>query len=131
MVNDIIADSITRIRNSSMRKNDKAVLLYAKVIESLLKILKDDGYIEKYKVVGEGTKKRISVILKYDEDGNSVVNEITRISKPGRRVYKKKDELKSFKNGYGTVIVSTSKGVFANKDAFKMGLGGEALCSVW
>jgi small subunit ribosomal protein S8 len=131
MVNDIIADSITRIRNSGMRKNDKATLLYAKIVESLLKILKDDGYIDRYKVVGEGAAKRINVILKYDEDGKSVVNEITRLSKPGRRVYKKKDELKSFKNGYGTIIVSTSKGVLANKDAYKLGLGGEVLCSVW
>jgi small subunit ribosomal protein S8 len=131
MVNDIIADSITRIRNSGMRKNDKATLLYAKIVESLLKILKDDGYIDRYKVVGEGAAKRINVILKYDEDGKSVVNEITRLSKPGRRVYKKKDELKSFKNGYGTIIVSTSKGVLANKDAYKLGLGGEVLCTVW
>ena len=70
-------------------------------------------------------------MLKYDETGKSVINELKRISKPGRRVYKGKDEIKRFKNGYGTIIVSTNKGVLSNDDAHKEGVGGEILCTVW
>ncbi|MFW5624548.1 MAG: 30S ribosomal protein S8, partial [Campylobacter hyointestinalis] len=73
----------------------------------------------------------INVVLKYDERGRSVINELKRVSKPGRRVYQGKDEIKRFKNGYGTIIVSTSKGVLSNDEAHKIGVGGEVLCTVW
>jgi small subunit ribosomal protein S8 len=99
-----------------------------------VKILEEKGYIESYKVVEEGNKKYINVVLKYDTEGKKkkpVINEIKRISKPGRRVYKGKDEIKRFKNGYGTIIVSTSKGVLPNDEAYRLGIGGEVLCSVW
>ncbi len=134
MVNDIIADSITRIRNASIRGQEVTQLLYSKIVESIVKILQDKGYIESYKVVEDGNKKFINVVLKYEDAGKkkrSVINEIKRISKPGRRVYKGKDEIKRFKNGYGTIIVSTSKGVLPNDEAYRLGVGGEVLCSVW
>jgi small subunit ribosomal protein S8 len=132
MVNDIISDSLTRIRNASMRRLDVTTLLYAKIVESMLAILQAKGYIENFNVVEkENNKKFIKVILKYDQTGYSVINELTRVSKPGRRVYKGSEELKSFKNGYGSLIVSTSHGVLANDDAFKAKVGGEILCSVW
>ena len=70
-------------------------------------------------------------MLKYDERGRSVINEIKRVSKPGRRVYQGKDEIKRFKNGYGTIIVSTSKGVMSGIEASKAGVGGEVLCTIW
>ena len=76
-------------------------------------------------------KQSIMVQLTYDERGKSVINEIKRISKPGRRVYKARSELKRFKNGYGTIVVSTSKGVIGNDEAYKANVGGEALCSIW
>lgn len=79
----------------------------------------------------KNAKKFINVVLKYDERGASVITEIKRVSKPGRRVYKGKDEIKRFKNGYGTIIVSTNKGVLANDTAYKEGVGGEVLCTVW
>ncbi|BCD61427.1 MULTISPECIES: 30S ribosomal protein S8 [Nitratiruptor] len=134
MINDMIADSITRIRNASMRGQEVTKLLYSKIVESIVKILQEKGYIESYKVVEEGNKKFINVVLKYEEAGKKkkpVINEIKRISKPGRRVYKGKDEIKRFKNGYGTIIVSTSKGVLPNDEAYRLGVGGEVLCSVW
>ncbi len=134
MINDMIADSITRIRNASMRKQEVTKLLYSKIVEAIVKILQDKGYIESYKVVEEGNKKFINVVLKYEEDGKvkkPVINEIKRISKPGRRIYKGKEEIKRFKNGYGTIIVSTSKGVLPNDEAYRLGVGGEVLCSVW
>ena len=131
MLNDLISDGLTRIRNASMRKLETTKLLHSNVVEATLSILAAKGYIESYNVVEEGNKKFINVVLKYDEYGRSVINELKRVSKPGRRVYKGKDDVKRFKNGYGTIIVSTSKGVLSNEDAHKAGVGGEILCTVW
>lgn len=131
MVNDIIADSITRIRNATMRRLDNTELYYAKIVTSILDVFKERGFIKDYKVNDKDSKQSIFVQLAYDDRGASVINEITRISKPGRRVYKSRNELKRFKNGYGIIVVSTSKGVIANDEAYKQNVGGEALCSIW
>ena len=131
MLNDLISDGLTRIRNAAMRRLETTKLLHSNVVEATLSILAAKGYIESYNVVEEDKKKFINVVLKYDEHGRSVINELKRVSSPGRRVYKGKDEIKRFKNGYGTIIVSTSKGVLGNEDAHKAGVGGEILCSVW
>lgn len=131
MLNDLISDGLTRIRNAAMRRLETTKLLHSNVVEATLSILAAKGYIESYNVVEEDKKKFINVALKYDEHGRSVINELKRVSSPGRRVYKGKDEIKRFKNGYGTIIVSTSKGVLSNEDAHKAGVGGEILCSVW
>ena len=121
MINDLISDGLTRIRNAAMRRLDTTKLLHSNVVEAVLKILVEKGYIESYNVVEENNKKIINVVLKYDEKGKSVINEVKRISTPGRRVYQGKDEIKRFKNGYGTVVVSTSKGVMSGIDANKAG----------
>ncbi len=129
---DIIADSLTRIRNAAMRRLETTELLHSKMIEAIVSILVEKGYLESYSVEDLGNnKKSIKVVLKYDEKGKSAINEIKRISKPGRRIYKGKDEIKRFKNGYGTLIVSTSAGVLPNDKAYKLGIGGEVICSVW
>jgi len=128
---DIIADSLTRIRNAASRKLDTTTLLHSKTIEAIVSILVEKGYLESFSVSEEGVKKSIKVVLKYDEAGNSVINEVKKISKPGRRMYKGKDEIKRFKSGYGTLIVSTSQGVLPNDEAFKRGTGGEVICSIW
>ncbi len=131
MMTDIIADSLTRIRNAAQRRLDTTTLLHSKTIEATVSILVDKGYLESYKVKEDGNKKTIKVVLKYDENGHSVINEIKKISKPGRRVYQGADEIRSFKNGYGTLVVSTNKGVIANDEAFKLKVGGEVICSIW
>ena len=128
---DRIADSLTRIRNAAQRKLDTTTLLHSKTIEAIVSILVEKGYLERYSVSEEGAKKSIKVVLKYDENGITVINELKKISKPGRRIYKGKDEIKRFKNGYGTLIVSTSQGVLPNDEASKRGTGGEVLCSIW
>ena len=129
---DIIADSLTRIRNASMRKLETTELLHSKTIEAIVSILVEKGYLDSYTVEDLGNnKKSIKVVLKYDERGNSVINELKRISKPGRRIYKGKDDIKRFKNGYGTLIVSTNAGILPNDKAFTQGVGGEVLCSIW
>jgi small subunit ribosomal protein S8 len=131
MMTDIIADSLTRIRNAAQRRLDVTTLLHSKTIEATVSILVDKGYLESFKVKEDGNKKTIKVVLKYDENGHSVINEVKKISKPGRRVYQSADEVRSFKNGYGTLVVSTNKGVIANDEAFKQKVGGEVICSIW
>ncbi|ETD26908.1 30S ribosomal protein S8 [Helicobacter canis] len=131
MVNDIIADSLTRIRNASMRRLESTTLYYAKIVVSILEVFKDKGFVKEYNVTEKDGKQSILVQLAYDERGKSVINEVKRISKPGRRVYKARSELKRFKNGYGTIVVSTSKGVISNDEAYRANVGGEALCSIW
>jgi len=132
MMTDIIADSLTRIRNASMRKLETTELLHSKTIEAIVSILVEKGYLDSYTVEDLGNnKKSIKVVLKYDERGNSVINELKRISKPGRRIYKGKEDIKRFKNGYGTLIVSTNAGILPNDKAYAQGVGGEVLCSIW
>ncbi|KAB7885114.1 30S ribosomal protein S8 [Poseidonibacter ostreae] len=132
MMNDIIADALTRIRNAALRKLDVATLLHSRTVVGVLNVLQQKEYITGFKVIdGQNNKKTIQVELKYDDNEKSVINEITRVSKPGRRVYKNASEIKSFKNGYGTIIVSTNKGVIANDEAYAAKVGGEVLCTVW
>ena len=119
MMNDLIADALTRIRNASMRKLEVTNLLHAKIVEALLSVLVEKKYISSFKVVEKGSKKSIKVVLKYDDNDNSVINELKRVSKPGRRVYKQYTDLKSFKSGYGTMVISTNIGVITNKQAFQ------------
>jgi small subunit ribosomal protein S8 len=131
-MNDIIADALTRIRNAAMRRLDVATLLHSNSVVGILKVLEEKGYIESFKEIdGENNKKTVNVVLKYDDRGASVINEIKRISKSGRRVYKGAAELKNFKNGYGTIVVSTNKGIVSNDEAYKSNVGGEVLCTVW
>lgn len=127
----MVSDALTRVRNASLRGLENTTLLHSNLVEAVLKIFKDRGFIEDYSVKEDGVKKFINVTLKYDENGKSVITEVKKISKPGRRVYKPANEIKKFKNGYGVIVVSTSKGVLSNEDAYRMGVGGEVLCSIW
>ena len=132
MMNDIIADALTRIRNAAMRKLEVATLLHSNTVVGVLNVLLQKEYIAGFKVIdGQNNKKTIQVELKYDDKEKSAINEIVRVSKPGRRVYKPASEIKNFKNGYGTIILSTNKGIVANDEAFAANVGGEVLCTVW
>lgn len=131
MINDLVSDALTRIRNAGMRRLDATTLVHSKSVEAMANILVEKGYIESCNVVEDGVKKTINVVLKYGDNGKSVINEMKRISKPGRRVYKGKEEIKRFKNGYGTIIVSTSHGILPNDKAYAIGVGGEVMCTVW
>ncbi|MBL0686212.1 MAG: 30S ribosomal protein S8 [Sulfurospirillum sp.] len=131
MINDLLADALTRIRNASLRKLDVTQLMHSKLVEAVMVVFKNKGYIESFNVIENSNKKFIKVILKYDKNEKSVITEIKKISKSGRRVYKGFDDIKKFKNGYGTFVVSTSKGVLSNDDAHKAKVGGEVLASIW
>ncbi|WP_198305298.1 30S ribosomal protein S8 [Arcobacter vandammei] len=132
MMNDLIADALTRIRNAAMRRLEVATLLHSNTVVGVLNVLLQKEYIAGFKVIdGQNNKKTIQVELKYDEKEKSAINEIVRVSKPGRRVYKPASEIKNFKNGYGTIILSTNKGIIANDEAYAANVGGEVLCTVW
>jgi len=131
MINDLVADALTRVRNAGMRRLAVTTLVHSKSVEALANILVEKGYIDSCNVIEDGVKKTIKVVLKYDENERTVINELKRISKPGRRVYKGKEEIKRLKNGYGTIIVSTSHGVLPNDKAYELGIGGEVMCTVW
>ena len=131
MINDLVSDSLTRIRNAGMRKLDTTTLVHSKSVEAMANILVEKGYLESCNVIEDGVKKTIKVVLKYDDNGKVVINEMKRVSKPGRRVYKGKEDIKRFKNGYGTIIVSTSHGVLPNDKAYELGIGGEVMCTIW
>lgn len=132
MINDMIADALTRIRNAASRRIETTKLLHSNTVEGVLNVFLAKGYIESFKVSEPvNNKKTIDVVLKYDEKGISAIKEVKRVSTSGRRVYKGAAELKSFKNGYGTMVVSTSKGVISNDDAYKQKVGGELLCTIW
>ncbi|MBD3797801.1 MAG: 30S ribosomal protein S8 [Campylobacterales bacterium] len=130
-INDLVSDALTRIRNAGMRRLATTTLVHSKSVEAVANILVEKGYLESANVIEDGVKKTIKVALKYDDNEKSVINELKRVSKPGRRIYKGKDEIKRFKNGYGTIIVSTSHGVLPNDKAFELGVGGEVMCTVW
>lgn len=131
MINDLVSDALTRIRNASLRKLDVTQLMHSKLVEAVVGVFQEKGYIESFNIIEDGNKKFIKVVLKYDKNGNSVITEVKKISKPGRRVYKGSTEIGKFKNGYGTYVVSTSKGVLSNYDAYKAKVGGEVLASIW
>ncbi|AXK48638.1 30S ribosomal protein S8 [Aliarcobacter trophiarum LMG 25534] len=132
MMNDLIADALTRIRNAAMRRLEVATLLHSNTVVGVMNVLLQKEYIAGFKVIdGQNNKKTIQVELKYDDKEKSAINEIVRVSKPGRRVYKPASEIKNFKNGYGTIILSTNKGIIANDEAYASKVGGEVLCTVW
>ena len=131
-MSDPIADMLTRIRNANTAKHDTVDIPASKMKLSIAEILLNEGYIEKYDVVEDGAFKTIRVTLKYGADKNEkVISGLKRISKPGLRVYASCEELPKVLGGLGTAIISTNQGVRTDKEARKMGVGGEVLCFVW
>ena len=131
MVNDPIGDLLARIRNAAMRKRSKVLTPASRMRERVLEVLQSEGYIRGYSVVQQpGAFPQFEVELKYF-DGQPVIAEISRVSKPGRRVYSSIGDLKPVKNGLGISILSTSKGVMSDTAARDANVGGEVLCRVY
>ncbi|MFZ8833143.1 MAG: 30S ribosomal protein S8 [Candidatus Caldipriscus sp.] len=131
MLTDPIGDMLTRIRNAVMAKKKEVVVEPASKLKmAILDVLKREGYIEGYKIEGEGVKKKIIVYLKYYQ-GKPVIQVIERVSKPGRRIYVGVDEISKVYNGLGIAILSTSKGVLSDREAKKLRVGGELICKVF
>ena len=132
MVTDPIADLLTRIRNAHMAQHDKLDIPASRVKQAIVRILKEEGYIKNYKVVdSKGRHPIIRVYLKYEANGRPVINGLTRVSRPGRRIYCDKDSFPRVLNGLGISILTTNKGIMANNKAKSLGIGGEVLCNVW
>ena len=128
---DPIADMLTRIRNASSSKHKTVDIPASKMKVAIADILFKEGYIKSFEEISNDVQGTIRVTLKYDEKGNRVIAGIKRISKPGLRVYASKEDLPQVLNGLGIAIVSTSKGIMTDREARKVGLGGEVLAYVW
>jgi len=130
--NDPIADMLTRIRNANTAKHDTVDVPSSKMKIAIANILLDEGYIEKYDFVENGNFKDIRITLKYGKDKNEkIISGLKRISKPGLRVYAGKEDMPKVLGGLGIAIVSTNQGVITDKQARKLGVGGEVLAFIW
>lgn len=128
---DPIADMLTRIRNANMVGHERVEIPASKFKEQIARILYEEGYIRNYRFI-EGSKQGIlRVYLKYGENKEKVITQIKRISKPGRRIYVREDQLSRVLGGLGISILSTSQGIMTGAQCRKAGVGGELLCHVW
>jgi small subunit ribosomal protein S8 len=128
-MSDPIADMLTRIRNAQMAEKVSVAMPSSSLKVAIAKVLKDEGYIDDFRVAGEAVKPQLEIALKYYA-GRPVIEKIERISKPGLRIYKGKEDLPKVMNGLGVAIVSTSRGVMTDRKARASGIGGEVLCVV-
>ena len=128
-MSDPIADMLTRIRNAQMAEKVSVAMPSSSLKVAIAKVLKDEGYIDDFRIAGEAVKPQLEIALKYYA-GRPVIEKIERISKPGLRIYKGKEDLPRVMNGLGVAIVSTSKGVMTDRKARASGIGGEVLCVV-
>lgn len=126
---DPIADLLTRIRNGQKAQKVEVTMPSSRVKEAIVKVLRDEGYIEDFATESEGSKSSLTVRLRYYED-RGVIEKLQRVSRPGLRIYKAADELPKVLNGLGVAIVSTSSGVMSDRQARASGQGGEVLCVV-
>ncbi len=128
---DPIADLIVRIKNAIMVSYDKMEVPSSKMKVNIVKILKFEGYIKTYKIMKDNKQDIIIIYLKYNGNKNSVITDLKRISKPSCRIYSSYKKIPRVLNGLGINIISTSKGLLTDREARKMGIGGEIICSVW
>ena len=131
VVTDPIADMLTRIRNANQMRYQEVSVPASNLKCELAKILKEEGFIEDYKVEKDDVQGNILLTLKYGQNKERVITGLKRISKPGLRVYAKSDEIPKVLNGLGIAIISTSHGVMTDKEARKQNLGGEVLAYIW
>ncbi len=135
---DPISDMLTRIRNAQKAGHSEVVFPFSNLKLAIARILEKEGFSESVDLVKKDEENkfdRIKIALKYEKVGNNelipAISEIKRVSKEGKRIYLKKEDIKKVKNGFGISIISTSKGIMTGKDAWKSGLGGEYICEIW
>lgn len=131
VVSDTIADMLTRIRNAAAMRYEEVRVPASNIKKEIAKILKEEGFINDYKIEDNNAQGTIVLKLKYTERRESVISGLKRISKPGLRVYAKNDEIPKVLNGLGIAIISTSKGIMTDKQARKENIGGEVLAYIW
>ncbi len=131
IVTDPIADMLTRIRNAQTARLETVLVPVSKMKKAIAEILLNEGYVSKVEYLDDKVQGNIKITLKYESGNKKVITGLKRISKPGLRIYANADEIPSVLNGLGIAIISTSKGVVTDKEARKLGLGGEVLAYVW
>ncbi len=131
LITDPIADMLTRIRNALVAKHDSVDVPASNMKLAIAEILLNEGYIKSYTVSDEGVEKMMNIVLKYGPNRQRVITGLKRVSKPGLRVYARKDKLPKVLNGLGIAIISTSRGIMTDREARKQGVGGEVLAYIW
>ena len=131
LITDPIADMLTRIRNALVAKHETVDVPASNMKLAIAEILLNEGYIKSYTVNDEGVEKMMNIVLKYGPNHQRVITGLKRVSKPGLRVYARKDRLPKVLNGLGIAIISTSKGIMTDREARKEGVGGEVLAYIW
>jgi small subunit ribosomal protein S8 len=131
MMTDPIADMLTRIRNAQTAKQRQVLLPSSNMKVAIARVLKQEGFVRHFDVSKRGPQPTLRIILKYDEKRHPVLHGLKRVSKPGRRMYAGKGEIPRVQSGMGVAILSTSKGVVTDREARRLGVGGEVLCHVW
>ena len=131
VINDPIADMLTRIRNGLIARHDSVTMPASNMKKAIAKILLDEGYIKSVDFIDDGLQGQIKIVLKYVQGKESVIKGLKRISKPGLRVYARSSEIPKVLGGLGIAVISTSKGVMTDKEARNAGVGGEVLAYIW
>ncbi|MDD5435703.1 MAG: 30S ribosomal protein S8 [Nitrospira sp.] len=131
VMTDPIADMLTRIRNASSQKHYTVDIPVSNLKVEMARLLKETGFVDDYKITGEGVEKMICVSLKYNRDDVATISGLKRVSKPGRRVYVNKDSIPKVMGGIGVSILSTSRGLLTDKESKRTGVGGELLFQIW
>ncbi len=131
VMTDPIADLLTRIRNANTIRLEVLEVPTSKIKKEILRILLNEGYISGYEDYNDGIVPMIKINLKYGKNKEKVITGLKRISKPGLRVYCKKDNIPRVLSGLGVAVISTSKGIMADREARRLGLGGEVICYIW
>ena len=131
LITDPIADMLTRIRNALVAKHETVDVPASNMKLAIAEILLNEGYIKSYTVSEEGVEKMMNIVLKYGPNRQRVITGLKRVSKPGLRVYARKDKLPKVLNGLGIAIISTSRGIMTDREARKQGVGGEVLAYIW
>ena len=130
-ITDVVADMLTRIRNANSAKHESVEIPASNLKKAIAQILLDEGFIKAFDIIDDGKQGTIKVTLKYGENKQRIIQGLRRVSKPGLRIYAASQDLPKVKNGLGIAIVSTSKGLMADKAARKQNIGGEVLAFVW
>ena len=131
MTTDPIADMLTRIRNALRAHHDQVLIPASRVKMEIARILKNEGYIQKYTLMEEKPQSKIRISLKYLSDRSPAISDINRVSTPARRIYVGKEKLPRVNGGLGVAIVTTSKGIMTDREARRRQLGGEVMCTIW
>ncbi len=131
MLTDPVADMLTRIRNANQALQDTVEMPTSRLKADIARLLKEEGYIDDYRVDGGSSYDMLVVVLRFGENRERVISGLKRVSKPGRRIYARKERLPRVLGGMGTSIISTSTGIMTGRRAEELGIGGEVLCFVW